>query len=269
VTTGLAVVLGAAAGAWAGALTLAVLELRRPGSRAGMWSRVLALAGIAALGAYLAATWAGLGRPPMRTIGETRLWYAFLVPVVGLAVEWRLRLPAARVPTLLMGLVFVVLGLARPDAFDRTLMPALQSPWFVPHVVVYMAGYAVMGLAAALALWELGRAARRREPVTAAAAQAPRLLVRVGVAPLTVGMALGAIWAQVAWGDYWTWDPKETWAFVSWSAYLLILHADARGRTTPRQMLVFIALAAVGILGTWFLVNVLPSAAVSVHTYTR
>jgi ABC-type transport system involved in cytochrome c biogenesis permease subunit len=205
----------------------------------------------------------------MRTLGETRLWYAFFVPVIGLAVERRLRLAAARVPGLLMGLVFVVLGLARPDAFDRTMMPALQSPWFIPHVIVYMAGYAVMGLAAALALRELVRAARRHEPVAAAAAEAPLLLVRVGVPLLTVGMALGAVWAQVAWGDYWTWDPKETWAFISWAAYLLILHSNSRGRTPPGRMLAFIVLAAVGIIATWFLVNVLPSAVSSVHTYTR
>jgi ABC-type transport system involved in cytochrome c biogenesis permease subunit len=272
-TFGTASILTVVAAGWIGAMALALIEWRRAGSpaarRAGRWSRALAAVGIAALGTYIVATWIGLGRPPMRTLGETRLWYAFFVPVIGLAVERRLRLAAARVPGLLMGLVFVVLGLARPDAFDRTMMPALQSPWFVPHVIVYMAGYAVMGLAAAIAVWELGRASRRREPVSGTAVCASLRLVRVGVPLLTIGMAFGAVWAQIAWGDYWTWDPKETWAFISWTLYLLILHADARGHTRPRRMLVLVALAAVGIIATWFLVNVLPSAAASVHTYTR
>jgi len=273
VSAGIAAILGLTAAAWAGALLFVVVEWRRSGTplsgTAGRWSRALAVVGVVALGVHIVVAWVKLGRPPMRTLGETRLWYAFFVPIIGLAVEQRLRLAAARVPTLLMGLVFVVLGLARPDAFDRTMMPALQSPWLIPHVIVYMAGYAVMGLAAALALWELGSATRRREPVAVTAVRAPLLLVRVGVPLLTIGMALGAVWAQVAWGDYWTWDPKEAWAFISWAAYLLILHSAARGRTSPKRMLVLIALAAAGILVTWFLVNVLPSAVSSVHTYTR
>jgi hypothetical protein len=50
-------------------------------------------------------------------------------------------------------------------------------------------------------------------------------LVSIGFAFLTMGIVMGALWAKEAWGDYWTWDPKETWAAVTWMAYLLYLHA--------------------------------------------
>lgn len=231
--------------------------------------RGLLVAGVAVLAALLAALWLSLDRPPLRTLGETRLWYAALLPLIGLAIEWRLGTRALRLPMIAFGLLFIAINLARPDALDRTLMPALRSPWFVPHVVVYMVSYAALGLACGAALggwiraWRAGRA-----PVESDAALA-RLLVRLAIPFLTLGLAFGALWAKEAWGHYWTWDPKETWAFLTWAAYLCLLHVDRERGLTPRQALLGIGAAFVVVLGCWFLVNELPSAQASVHTYTR
>ncbi len=88
-------------------------------------------------------------------------------------------------------------------------MPALQSPWFVPHVTVYMFSYSVLGCAFIMAC--AGLAKHRADYL-----EATDKLVYTGLAFLTVGMLTGAIWAKAAWGHYWSWDPKETWAAVTW-----------------------------------------------------
>jgi len=205
----------------------------------------------------------------MRTLGETRLWYALLLPTIGLVIEWRLKTQVLRLPMLFFGLLFVLLNLSRPAVFDRTLMPALQSPWFVPHVVVYMVSYAALGLSCGAAVWILLRAWWTRSPLTDQDAYLPSLLVRLGLPFLTLGLLFGALWAQEAWGHYWTWDPKETWAFLTWIAYVALLHYEYLSERSPFVRLVSTALSFAVVLGCWFLVNYLPAAQSSVHTYTQ
>lgn len=88
-------------------------------------------------------------------------------------------------------------------------MPALQSPWFAPHVIVYMFSYAMLGAAALIAIYLLIRA--RRKGIDEGMMSLCDNLVYVGMAFLTIGMLFGALWAKEAWGHYWNWDPKETW----------------------------------------------------------
>ena len=88
-------------------------------------------------------------------------------------------------------------------------MPALQSPWFAPHVIVYMFAYAMLGAATVMAvylLWFKKKEIERKEMDLC------DNLTYVGLAFMTLGMLTGAIWAKEAWGHYWAWDPKETWA---------------------------------------------------------
>lgn len=251
---------GVAALLWLLAIAAAVIALRRPGRWDGVF-RLAAASGAALCVLLLAWLWLHLGRPPLRTLGETRLWYATLSVIAGSLVAWRLRTTALRLPMLGLGLLFLVLNLALPQALDRTLMPALVSPWFVPHVVVYLLSYAVLGLSAGVALWRLLRC---EDDV-----RLPLGLVHAGLPLLTIGVCLGAVWAKEAWGHYWAWDPKETWALLSWIAYVMVLHAEPALRERPRCLLGLIAAAFGVVLLCWFLVNYLPSTAVSVHTYTQ
>jgi len=222
---------------------------------------ILYAAGIAVLAAYVLMLWGNLGRPPMRTLGETRLWYALLLPTVSLVVAVRWRIVWPLVYGAAMACVFLMINIIRPDAFDKTLMPALQSPWFVPHVVVYILAYAFLtasALGAVQFLW-------RGENTLPACDRA----VWIGVAFLSMGLLFGALWAKEAWGHYWTWDPKETWAFLTWAIYLAYIHLRLR-HPESRRFAAWFLLAAVAILATcWFGVNYLPSAASSVHTYTN
>jgi ABC-type transport system involved in cytochrome c biogenesis permease subunit len=248
---------------------LASVVYALPWPRHRRWGDVLALVGSAAGGALLASLWAAMDRPPLRTLGETRWWYATLVPLVALLAGWRFRTRALGIPACLMGAAFALVNLRHPEYMDKTLLPALQSPWFVPHVVVNMASYAALGLGSLVAVTVLVRRKIRRESVVTADVDLPHRLVLIGFPLLTCGLVFGAFWAKEAWGHYWAWDPKETWAFLTWSAYLGYLHVRARHGVLPARSLALLAAAFVVLLASWFGVQYLPTASESVHTYAR
>ncbi len=219
------------------------------------------LFGVFAVAVCVGTLWFDLGRPPLRTLGETRLWYALLLPAVscGVAFRWKLVWPLYYGAA--MAVLFLGINWWKPDAFDKTLMPALQSPWFVPHVVVYILAYAFLTASAFGAV----RYFLSGENALATSDRA----VWIGVSFLTMGLLFGALWAKEAWGHYWTWDPKETWAFLTWAVYLGYIHLRLRHQEARRAGAVFLLLA-VGVLAVcWFGVNYLPSAQSSVHTYTE
>ena len=116
-----------------------------------------AIGGIALLAAFVAMLWFTLERPPLRTMGETRLWYSLFLLLSGLVtyVRWRYRWIMGF--STMLATVFIIINIARPELHDHTLMPALQSPWFVPHVSVYMFSYALLGCATLLSVYGLWR----------------------------------------------------------------------------------------------------------------
>ena len=127
-------------------------------------------------------------------------------------------------------------------------MPALQSPWFIPHLIVYMAGYAMLAMAALMAVyllfrWPVGaghdgsRHSRLDRESPEREMGIADNLVYVGLAFLTFGMLFGALWAKEAWGHYWAWDPKETWAAITWLCYLLLFFKSSATQSTHSSTL--------------------------------
>lgn len=223
----------------------------------------LSAAGSVVLLAFVVGLWVVLERPPLRTMGETRLWYSFFLSVAGAVVYvlWRYRWILSF--TTLLSTVFLCVNLFKPEIHSKSLMPALQSVWFVPHVVVYMMAYALLG---AVTLFAIYLWLRRDEPQRREVAMCDNL-VRVGWSFLTAGMIMGALWAKQAWGDYWSWDPKETWAAATWLAYLLYLHLR---RAEPKQLdvaFVLLCFAFVLLQMCWWGINFLPSAQGGMHSY--
>ena len=100
---------------------------------------------ILVLAAFIGGMWISLGRLPLRTMGETRLWYSFFLSVIGLILYIKCKYKWILSFSTLMSLVFVFINVLKPEIHSKTLMPALQSAWFVPHVIVYMFSYAMMG----------------------------------------------------------------------------------------------------------------------------
>jgi len=138
------------------------------------------------------------------------------------------------------------------DSYNtKTLVPALQSPWFAPHVFVYIFAYCLLGVAVVIAWWK----------------QVDDL-VYVSFAFLTIGMLFGALWAKEAWGHYWSWDPKETWAAITWIAYLVYIHYRQLPQQRNRLALWMLIASFVLLQMCWWGINYLPSAqGSSVHTY--
>jgi cytochrome c-type biogenesis protein CcsB len=113
------------------------------------------------------------------------------------------------------------------DSRIKPLMPALKSNWLLIHVITCFLGYAAFGLAFGAAILYLIRRFGAR-PQTQAQALSDRLIYRaavIGFIFLTLGILTGAVWAETAWGRYWSWDPKETASLVTWLVYAALLHA--------------------------------------------
>lgn len=140
---------------------------------------------------------------------------------------------------------------------DWSLNPALKSPFFVPHVMSYCFSYALCGVAFLMGIAFFVKKENRDRCLSASHA-----LIRLAVPFMTLGLCLGAIWAEQAWGIYWSWDAKETFSLVTWLTYLGFLHLlkTKHHKTVANvvQMIGFVML-----LGTFFGVNLLTS----VHAY--
>ena len=94
-------------------------------------------------------------------------------------------------------------------------------------------------------------------------------LVYAGVAFLSIGMLLGSLWAKEAWGNYWSWDPKETWAVITWMGYLIYIHLRLFGRVGSKSLYVLLIFSFLALQMCWYGVNYLPAAQQSIHLYNR
>ncbi len=138
-------------------------------------------------------------------------------------------------------------------------MPALQSGWFVPHVLAYMISYALCAVAfiMLIRLW----CSREKAELRRAICQ----ILRTAFPFMTFGMLSGALWAEEAWGQYWSWDAKEVWSLITWGLYLVWFHC--RKSSWSRHADLAHALAFLALLTTFFLVNLLPKLGSLLHSY--
>ncbi len=226
---------------------------------------IFMLIGLAVFMAFIVGLWQSLERPPLRTMGETRLWYSFFLPLAGLItyLRWNYKWILS-FSTILSG-VFIFINILNPDIHNKVLMPALQSPWFAPHVIIYMFSYALLAVSALLAVYYMIKSDKLNEITFTHAVDN---IVYVGVCFLTLGMLMGAVWAKDAWGHYWSWDPKETWAAATWVAYMVYIHYRLKRTSSVRTAMWMLVVAFLLLQVCWYGVNYLPSAAQSVHTYS-
>lgn len=241
---------------------LGVLLAQRKGSPAPAF--LATLAGWLVLSVFIGLLWRDLGRPPIRTMGETRLLFASALSLIGLLTALRTRYLWLLSFSNLVASVFLFILILSPGMQSGALMPALQSAWFPPHVACYITSYSILDVATLLSLKQIRDNRKdgswRLMPVLDA-------VVRLGFAFLVLGLITGAVWAKQAWGDYWAWDPKETWAFITVSAYLVYIHLRAR-RVLTRGTLGLLTVAFLLLLITWLGMSFIPAAQSSVHVYS-
>lgn len=227
---------------------------------------IFAVVGILILMVFITSLWLNIERPPMKTLGETRLWYSFFISIVGYAVYRRWNYNWFLAYCLCLSILFLTINILNPETYDKNLMPALQSFWFIPHVIVYMISYALLGASSVVAVRGVYEIYKKRssERVLNLADN----IVYIGFGFLTLGLIFGALWAKEAWGHYWTWDPKETWAFITWIVYLIYIHFRHSRPNKKLTHFLILGSAFLILLICWFGINYLPTAQNSVHTYS-
>lgn len=206
----------------------------------------------------LATRWFYAGHPPWVNTYEVMSFFAWAV--VGAYLTLNVRSDYKGVGTLVAPLAFATLGFASLQPANPTpLIPALQSVWLLIHVPIAILSYCaffIAFVASVLYLFKdkqlsegrLVEGSHRPRDSSANAARAVSLetigvldkfsldqlddlayrSVAVGFPLLTIGIITGAIWAEAAWGSYWSWDPKETWSLITWLVFLIYLHAKTQ-----------------------------------------
>jgi len=109
------------------------------------------------------------------------------------------------------------------SANSQHLPPALQSPYFIPHVAVYMFAYIFLTKAVIVAIGSLLRKDTDIEKARLEEATAYHI-TWLGVPLLMLGLVLGSVWAKAAWGYFWSWDPKELWSLATMLVYIGYFH---------------------------------------------
>ncbi len=223
--------------------------------------------------ALIGLRWIEAGRPPFKSLFESLVFLAFCTGAVYWIMErvYRARVFGALAVAGALGALLYAIG--KWDAEIVRLPPALQSGWFIPHVVVYFVAYGALFFATAVAIVQLLRPTLKLRAGSVLDGSELALddiaydAVRIGFTLLTVGLLIGSVWAKSAWGDYWVWDPKESWSLVTWLVYGVYLHLrHVKGWRGSRASWLAIAGFAI-VLFTYLGMSMLPTAADSEHVY--
>lgn len=225
---------------------------------------VLYILGFICITCFITLMWINLQRPPMRTMGETRLWYGIFLSGIGYFIYKRWSYKWITIYSALMASMFLIINILNPEIQSKNLMPALQSVWFVPHVSVYMMSYAMLGAATLMAIYAL-----YKKIYDSTFMNKVDNLVYIGSGLLMLGMLMGAIWAKEVWCHFWSWDPKETWAFITFASYMVYVHWRKYRPKLHKTAIVIILISFTCLMITWKGVSYLPSAKASMHTYTN
>jgi cytochrome c-type biogenesis protein CcsB len=231
-------------------------------------------AGLAVNLFQLFVRWVDTSQPPFKTLFESLVLLAACIALVYLVVELVYRARILGLPSALGCALTMLYALSRQDKEAVNLPPALQSGWFIPHVVVYFFGYASLfvGFAASVIYLLRPKPIRLKRPdlVPGETIDLEGLLdgaVRFGFVLLTFGLLVGAVWAKAAWGDYWVWDPKETWSLVTWLIFAAYLHLQYVAGWRGRRLAVLVLVGFGAVVFTYLGMALLPTADQSAHVY--
>ncbi|GHS88880.1 hypothetical protein FACS189487_08060 [Campylobacterota bacterium] len=248
------------------ALVFAFLEVLKPSRE--IWRDHAADALLAATAVIFAFHTFALGlrwfvseHAPWSNGYESVIYIAWTMLLAGLVFARRsiFALPAA---ILMAAFALMVSHLSNMDPQITPLVPVLKSYWLTIHVSVISASYGFFGLcmllgAISLVLFILRNPYKvMRDEAIAEIFRINEMAMMIGLALLTIGNFLGAIWANESWGRYWSWDPKETWTLVSMLVYAAILHFRFVPKFKSAFVFSFASVLAFGvILMTYFGVN--------------
>ena len=217
---------------------------------------IVFLAGLAAQTVYLVVRGVTARRLPLSNQFEFATAFAWGIALMLLIV--RLRLKADWLSVVVMPMVFLVLSYAALQPREVTeLMPALRSAWFGFHIGSAVFSYSAFIIAGCVGL---------RYLIVSKKGSADELklhqmdylsyrMIALGFLLLTITILSGALWAEQAWSAFWTWDPKEVWALITWIIYAVYLHLRLRGKRKGTVMAWYAMIAVPVVLFTFAGVN--------------
>ena len=206
----------------------------------------------------LGLRWWLSGHIPVSNGHETMLFMAWVLILLTFLLYRKFPIMMSFGP-LIASFCLLVSMLAGSNSQLTPLMPVLQSPLLSVHVMTVMCAYAIFALQVllgiqALLLMKKHQHTTQLDQITALS----QLMLYPAVFLLTIGIFLGAVWANVSWGNYWSWDPKESWALITLMVYAVPLHKASLGIfRRPRFYHIYIVAAFLAVLITYFGVNYL------------
>lgn len=212
----------------------------------------------------------GAGRLPLTNQYEFATSFAWGICACYLVFLFKYKFRA--LGTFVTPVIFLIIGYAAMQSREvRELMPALRSNWLAIHVSSAIVSYGAFGVSFAVSLMFLMRAKMKNNSFwNEHIPQEQRLdlisyrAVSLGFLFLTFVMISGAIWAERAWGSYWSWDPKETWSFITWIIYAIYLHLRISKGWKGKSAAIFAVIGFICVIFTYIGVNTLLPG---VHSY--
>ena len=203
-----------------------------------------------ALTVCLALRWMVSGTIPLSNGYETMLFMAWLIMLLTLLMQRRFSIMLT-FGFLMSGFFLLVSHISQMDPQIGHLMPVLRSPLLTIHVSIIMMAFALLSLTFICSL--MGLMMKRRTDELMLLSQ---LFLHPALTCLGFGIFIGAIWANVSWGTYWSWDPKETWALITLMVYAVGVHGQSLPwLRQPRRFHIYMVLSFLTILMTYFGVN--------------
>lgn len=191
---------------------------------------------------------------PMSNGFETMQFMAWATVILTILLRKRFE-PIRHFGPLLSAFALLVAMITDGNPQITPLMPVLQSPLLSVHVMVIMFSYALFGLMALVSIQAIVANYNKETEKVDKLAALSKFMLYPAVALLAIGIFIGAIWANVSWGRYWSWDSKETWALITMLLYSAPLHSDIKWLRAPLHIHIYMLLAFLSVLMTYFGVN--------------
>ena len=215
----------------------------------------------------------GYGHAPFSNMYESLVFFSWTVAVLYIFVE--LKYKESIIGVFASPLIFLAIAYA---SFDPTisnkispLIPALKSNWLIAHVITCFLGYSGFAVAFGFSIMYFVKPHNPESGSIFAKLPSWELIdeltyqmVIFGFLFLTIGIITGAVWANSAWGTYWSWDPKETWSLITWFIYAIFMHLRMMRGWSGKNLAWISIIGFIAVLFTYFGVNYLLSG---LHSY--
>ena len=215
----------------------------------------------------------GYGHAPFANMYESLVFFSWTVAILYIFVE--LKYKESIIGVFASPLIFLAIAYASlsPDISSKItpLIPALKSNWLIAHVITCFLGYS--GFAVAFGFSIIYFVKPQNPDAKSIFAKLPSWelideltyqMVVFGFLFLTIGIITGAVWANSAWGTYWSWDPKETWSLITWFVYAIFMHLRMMKGWQGKKLALVSITGFLAVMFTYFGVNFLLSG---LHSY--